>query len=191
LLSIGYKVFASILSSSLQAGGSDDRLWHSQFGFRRGRSTEDAIFIAPRSIEQACAWRGPGSLFLVIDWKKAFDSSSLEGLVQASRRYGIPEALLDMIRARCADQKFVVSDSGSTSDPRPQRAGIFSYSRSELPGRFGCQTERTWAHPCVQTAKCLRSWLADLERQKGITGVFGATPMCRGRESSKYFGHPF
>ena len=44
----GYRLFAQILLSRLKEAGPDANLWPRQFGFRKGRSTEDALFWARR-----------------------------------------------------------------------------------------------------------------------------------------------
>ena len=57
LPSIAYKLFASLLKQRFLDAGVESRLWKSQFGFRKGRCTEDAIYVALRKVEQACARR--------------------------------------------------------------------------------------------------------------------------------------
>ena len=57
LLSILYKVYASILLNRLKVAGAEQRLWSRQFGFRFKRSSEDALFVVRRRIEQARASR--------------------------------------------------------------------------------------------------------------------------------------
>ena len=51
LLVVGYKVLASILIDRLKRGGSEDRIRKSQYGFRAGRGTGDALFLARRMID--------------------------------------------------------------------------------------------------------------------------------------------
>ena len=51
LQSIGYKLFAWMLKERLVQAGVDQALWKSQFGFRPGCGTDDAIFIARRHAE--------------------------------------------------------------------------------------------------------------------------------------------
>ena len=51
LISTGYKLFASIMLARMKAGGADDRIWGTQFGFRKGRGTADAILLARRIVE--------------------------------------------------------------------------------------------------------------------------------------------
>ena len=53
LLTIGYKVLAALMLQRLQAGGADERIQRSQYGFRKGRSTGDALFVARRMIDAA------------------------------------------------------------------------------------------------------------------------------------------
>ena len=55
LLQIGYKIYAQILLTRLQEAGAENRLWNTQFGFRKGRGTTDALFAARRAIESARA----------------------------------------------------------------------------------------------------------------------------------------
>ena len=50
LTSVAYRLFASMVKQCLIDAGLDDRLWKSQFGFRKKRCTEDAIYIARRKI---------------------------------------------------------------------------------------------------------------------------------------------
>ena len=52
LLQIGYKLFNSMLLRRVKKAGVEDKLWKTQFGFRTGCGTSDAIFIARRMIEQ-------------------------------------------------------------------------------------------------------------------------------------------
>jgi len=72
LLTIAYKLFAWMLKERLLQVKVDGALWGSQFGFRSGYSTEDAIFIARRRIEIAKAQRNGRITLLALDWRKAF-----------------------------------------------------------------------------------------------------------------------
>ena len=124
LLSIAYKLFASLLKQRLLAAGVEDRLWHSQFGFRRGHGTEDAIFVALRKIEIACAQRHGRLCLLALDWKKAFDSINLQSLLDALLRFGIPESMVQMISGMMSRRCFYVDDCGETSARKSQHSGI-------------------------------------------------------------------
>ena len=57
LQSIAAKLFASLLKQRFLDAGVENRLWKSQFGFRKGHCTEDALFVALRKVELACAQR--------------------------------------------------------------------------------------------------------------------------------------
>ena len=124
LQSIAYKLFASLLKQRLLNAGVEARLWKSQFGFRRGHGTEDAIFVALRKIEQACAERNGSIRLLALDWKKAFDSISVDNLLDALRRFGFPDRCLRLIASMMRQRSFYVEDQGATSDIKPQRSGI-------------------------------------------------------------------
>ena len=124
ILNIGYKIFASVLLERLRRGGAEQRLWGSQFGFRRGAGTEDAIHVARRRIEEAIACRGGELAFLALDWKAAFDSVSPDGLSRALLRFGVPQRFVEMIAAIYSDRRFIVSDCGACSEPKPQDSGI-------------------------------------------------------------------
>ena len=52
------------------------------------------------------------NIFLVLDWAKAFDSISPDGLIVALRRFGIPDRFCATIRAIYSGRKFVVRDAG-------------------------------------------------------------------------------
>ena len=123
-LNIGYKVFASILLSRLLNGGAEARVRTSQFGFKRGLGTEDAIYVARRLIEQAVAWKNGSLALLALDWAKAFDSIDPAGLLQALLRFGVPQYFVDVIAAIYTRRRFVVADSGCKPHARLQEAGI-------------------------------------------------------------------
>lgn len=125
LISILHKVYANILLNRLKAAGAERRLWHTQFGFRSARSTEDALFIVRRRLEQAWASRGGKYLFLVLDWRRAFDGISPSRLTWALKRFGIPELMLEaVVGIIYTDRQFIVQEDGGASNPRPQKAGI-------------------------------------------------------------------
>ena len=105
---VAMKVFSAMLKERLLDAGVDERLWASQFGFRTGRSTEHAIYIARRRIETARAKKGGAVTLVALDWKKAFDSIHIESLIDAMRRLGIPSDFREMVRAMMVHRMFVV-----------------------------------------------------------------------------------
>ena len=78
LLQIGYKLFAMILLERLHEAGAEGRIWSTQFGFRRGRGTTDALFLARRLIEDAWASKHGKVILLALDWRRR----SIQSLLQ-------------------------------------------------------------------------------------------------------------
>ena len=124
LLSVSWKIFGSMLRNRLAEAGIDGLLWPSQYGFRTGRSTRDAMFIARRLIETTRAQRFGRVSLLALDWKKAFDSVHLDSLNDALGRFGIPDAYLQLISAYMRNREFYVEEFGVESERRPQRSGV-------------------------------------------------------------------
>jgi hypothetical protein len=124
LVSVLYKLYAKLLLNRLKAAGAEERLWSRQFGFRSKRSTEDALFIVRRRVEQALASRGGRAFLLALDWRKAFDSIAPERLIWALERFGVNGSMLAAIQEIYANRDFTVSDGGVDSQSRPQKAGI-------------------------------------------------------------------
>ena len=90
LSNAAYKIYAMILLKRLLAAGADSRVWSSQFGFRPGRSTDDALHCVRRAMERACADRGGSLHSLALDYRKTFDSIDPSALLNALRRFGLP-----------------------------------------------------------------------------------------------------
>jgi hypothetical protein len=124
LLSIGYKIFAALILKRLVDAGSDDRLSQSQFGFKRGSSTTDAIFALRRKVEFAWAQRDGRLMVLALDWKKAFDAINPDALMEGLRRFGLPKHVVEVIAAIYKDRTFQVRDCGQLSSTRQQNSGI-------------------------------------------------------------------
>ena len=107
----------------------EQKIWRTQFGFRSGRGTADAVLLARPLIESALA---ANLVLLALDWSKAFDSVDPDGLVVAFARFGIPDKYCDMIRALPPEPSrarpchgFAAletkSDKPSTQNPRVQK----------------------------------------------------------------------
>ena len=124
LLSGLYKVYASILLERLKSGGAESKLWPTQFGFRRKRSTEDALFIARRKIEQAWAAKNGRVHLLALDWRKAFDCISPARLTDALFRFGLPQQVCDIISGIHSERQFFVVENGVSSALYVQHAVI-------------------------------------------------------------------
>ena len=124
LLSVGYKVLASLLLRRLQAGGAEERIQSSQYGFRKHRGTSDALFIARRVIDAALDDKNGVLYMVLLDWSKAFDRIKHTALVIALRRFGLPEPVLQMISGVYKNRTFSVREGNMESTTRPQNAGI-------------------------------------------------------------------
>lgn len=124
LTTVAYRIYASMIKQRLLDAGLDARLWRSQFGFRRARSTSDAIFVARRHIELACAQRFGQVSLLALDWAKAFDSVHVGRLLQCLQRFGISGQALKAVSGLMRDRHFLVEDCGYKSTLRKQRCGI-------------------------------------------------------------------
>ena len=90
LITVGYKLLATILLTRLKVAGAEARIWPSQFGFRSGTGTADALFIARRLIDRAIERKDGRLLLLALDWAKAFDSIAPDSLCRALPLLGYP-----------------------------------------------------------------------------------------------------
>ena len=61
---------------------------------------------------------------LALDWSKAFDSIHVESLLDALRRFGIPQPFCQMIRRILEARRFYVEECGQPSETRGQLSGI-------------------------------------------------------------------
>ena len=90
---------------------SENIIW----GFRRSRSVIDAIFMVQRLIDGAWEGRDNQLSIIFLDWSKAFDKVDPLALIEALRRFGIPEKMVKMIAGIYAKRSFIVKDQGCTS----------------------------------------------------------------------------
>ena len=104
-MSVLSKVYAKILLDRLKEAGAENRVSSSQFGFKSSCSTEDALFIVRRRVEQAWSARGGRTYLLALDWRKAFDSISPDRLMHALKRFGLNESMLDATSETFKDRR--------------------------------------------------------------------------------------
>ena len=119
--------------------GAESRIHPTQFGFRSGHGTMDAIFLARRLVDANALQRNP-LILLALDWAKAFDSICQVALRNSLERFGLPAKFLETIRAVYSNRKFSVSDAGATSKFYQQHFGIWwdwHNRRNHLPNRPG------------------------------------------------------
>ena len=124
LLSIGYKILASLLLKRLKDAGAEARIWGAQFGFKSGAGTADALFIARRIMEDTHAEKEASCIFLALDWAKAFDTISPSRLADALRSFGIPSHFIDLIGNIYDGRQFFVRDMQVDSGYHKQHFGI-------------------------------------------------------------------
>ena len=65
-----------------------------------------------RLIERTWALKDSTLILLALDWSKAFDTISPEGLNDALRRFGVPEKFRRMVASIYNGRQFIVSDFG-------------------------------------------------------------------------------
>ena len=122
LLNTLYKIFASILHHRISSV-IDPHLQKTQFGFRKHRSTSDAIHAIRRLMDYS-EITGRESIFLFLDWEKAFDKITHKALLHSLQRAQLPEKFLRIIQCIYSEPQFFVSDDIATSNTLPQHTGI-------------------------------------------------------------------
>ena len=124
LLPVGYKILAALIHKRLLDNGVDSHIRASQYGFRPGRSTNEALSVVRRMIDAAHQRRQEGLQLVFLDWAKAFDRIKASALLCALRRFGLPQHFVDMIGAVYRGRSFFIHDHSGDSTTRQQSAGI-------------------------------------------------------------------
>ena len=106
LLDLVGKVVARVVQQRLQKL-AEDVLPDSQCGFRRGRGFMDMVFTVRELIEKSNEHKA--KIFPVfIDLRKAYDSVPREALWVALSKLGVPDSLVEIIRAFHQDMKAAI-----------------------------------------------------------------------------------
>ena len=123
LLSVPGKVFAKAILNRLKPR-TEQLLWESQCGFRRGRGYTDQLFSLRMLMEKAREYHQ--SIYTCfIDLKKAYDSVLCESLWRILQHsYCLPPKLLSIMRALHADSTAAVRAYGKLSDKFSVTSGI-------------------------------------------------------------------
>ena len=124
LLAVGYKTLASLIHHRLLQGGTEERMHSSQYGFRHGRGTADALMVVRRMVDAAVQRNKEGLLLVLLDWAKAFDRMKTDSMLSALRRFGLPEEFVSMVNGIYQARLFVIRDHTGTSSERSQECGI-------------------------------------------------------------------
>ena len=122
LLSTLYKLFAAVIKERISET-LDKHFQKTQYGFRKNKSTADAIHLIRRKIEYGESTQN--QLHLVLrDWEKAFDKVFREELHTAMERMDIHPKLVRLVQSVYKDTKFKVELDGFESDWQTRRTGI-------------------------------------------------------------------
>ena len=84
----------------------------------------DVISQLRHKVEQDWAQRDGRLMVLALDWKRAFESISLDALLLGLRRCGFTEHVLKTIGAIYRDRRFQLRDCGQQSSSKPQNFRI-------------------------------------------------------------------
>ena len=101
----------------------DSRLLDTQFGFRAEKSTTDPLHIV-RRLQDMFEAKGSEAYILLLDWEKAFDKVSKDGLDDALRRLGVSQHFREVIADIYSAPSFMVSTHGHRSSTVPAASGI-------------------------------------------------------------------
>jgi hypothetical protein len=97
LLNAMYKIFAAVVQIRL-AEQLDKHLQKTQYGFRKNKSTADAIQCIRRIAEHG-EQTTKRTIMLLLDWENAFDKVTRAGLFSALERVSVDSKLIKLIKA--------------------------------------------------------------------------------------------
>lgn len=123
LLSITGKVIASVMFHRLHTHLSEAVIPKSQYGFRKDRSTIDAIFNA-RQLQEKCREEKKDLYMTFIDLSKAFDTVNREILWQILEKFGVPPKFLNVLRQFHDGMQARVRVGSVLSEPFPVAVGV-------------------------------------------------------------------
>jgi len=116
------KILAAIVKKRIEPG-VEHALSDTQFGFRKAKSTTQAVFIA-RRLQDYAERMGFNGALLFLDWGKAFDKVDQKRLITALKQYGIPDKLLNLVKAMYKNPIFKATIDKVDSPWMPQQTGI-------------------------------------------------------------------
>ena len=95
--------------------GLDDWIMTTQYGFRSGKSTSHAIFLA-RRLQSIAEVTGRNISVVMLDWEKAFDRLDHDRLMESLQRLEVPPRLFQLIKDIYTHPKFQVKcEEGSSA----------------------------------------------------------------------------
>ena len=98
LLSTAGKILARIILNRIEENMCTLILPETQCGFRRNCSTIDMVFSL-RQIQEKCTEQNMELYAVFIDFTKAFDTVSREGLWSVLKRFGCTDKIIKLVRA--------------------------------------------------------------------------------------------
>ena len=114
LLPVASKILGRIIIERICIG-IDHRLRKEQAGFRSGRGTTEQIFILRNILEQVNEWQA--TLYInFVDFEKAFDSVHRNGLWTIMSQYGIPQKIINIVKAMYDGFECAVVEEEATSE---------------------------------------------------------------------------
>ena len=89
-----------------------------QYGFRPGRGTNDALMIMRRMIDAAFQRNDENLLLIFINWAKTFDRIKTPQMLSILRRFGLLPDVAEMINGIYRARFFVIQDHTGTLSER-------------------------------------------------------------------------
>lgn len=123
LLQTCYKLYARIIANRL-AAGLGDKIRELQFGFRKGRSTSEAIYLVRRLQDLVDAKKFQVLYLMFLDWSKAFDKIRPTALHIALQRLGVPRHMCAVVKELVSNPLFEVIMDDHISSCKEQKSGI-------------------------------------------------------------------
>ena len=120
LLEHGMKILEKVLDAKLR---KIVKIGGSQFGFRPGKSTEDAIFIV-RQLQEKYTEKKRKLYHVFVDLEKAFDRIPRKAIEWALRRQLVPEYMVELVMMLYLDSRSRVSVAGVQSLDFPIEVGV-------------------------------------------------------------------
>ena len=165
LLSVIYKLLASVTQARISRK-MDRVIDTNPFDFRKGRSTSQPLFILRRTqeVQEEAALENH---LLLLDGEKASDKVSQRKMIRAIRRLGVPDKIINMIKAIDVAPNYVIRKRRHDNTQNPENWNqtrmpivtlLFYHADDRYYARCGILTYRARTRdyqqgPTTQTSK--------------------------------------